>query len=257
MDLRELPINAFHRHPWEIVRADFFTHILRDEVQGDALSVLDIGSGDGFLARRLLTAWPAVAHMTCFDPAYTDRWIVEQTGSQRGLSFTAKRPEGRFDLILLLDVLEHAVDGRSILHDAASSFLEPGGSMLLSVPAHPLLYSHHDALLGHERRYTPGELRSLVSGLGLTILTQGELFGSLLLPRVVEKLAGLLFPKPPPSTTAPPSQIETALGTWRGGPLLSAVTKAMLTIDAACCRAASQWRLPSVGLSTWVLARGR
>lgn len=257
MDLRELPQHTFQRHPWELVRADFFSRILRDKVHGDALAVLDIGAGDGFFARRLLTGWPAVTYMTCYDPAYEERWLAEQRGIQHGLSFVSKKPEGRFDLLLLLDVLEHAADDRATLHEAISSFLKPGGSVLLSVPAHPLLYSHHDALLGHERRYPPSELRALVAEQGLTLLSQGQLFGSLLLPRAMAKLVELLFPKPKPSTSAPPSHIETALGTWQGGPLLTFVSKAMLTLDAAYCRLASQQNLPSAGLSTWVLAQHR
>ena len=70
MDLRELPSHAFARHPWETTRARFFLRVLRDHVDDPSLSVVDFGSGDGFFARTLLKAWPAVSKVVCFDPAY-------------------------------------------------------------------------------------------------------------------------------------------------------------------------------------------
>jgi hypothetical protein len=253
MDLRELPTEPFKRHPWEIVRADFFARLLRDHVRGCALSVLDVGAGDGYLARRLLAGWPSVARLTCYDPGYDERWVAGQSGGR--LAFTAVKPVGRFNLVLLLDVIEHAADDCAILAEA-TSLLEPGGALLLSVPAYQLLFSKHDKLLGHVRRYAPARLRGLVGELGLVLEAQGELFGSLVLPRALAKLGEVLRPEPP-STVAPRATVETALGTWQRGRLLTRAATSLLGLDAACCRLASRWHLPCAGLSTWVLALKR
>ena len=58
---------------------------------------------------------------------------------------------------------------------------------MVSVPAHPGLYSDHDRMLGHHRRYRPNELRALL-GRHLTVCASGSLFTSLLVPRAFEVL---------------------------------------------------------------------
>jgi hypothetical protein len=119
MDLRELPQNAFARHPWEIVRADFFARLLREHVRGNGLSALDMGAGDGFFAGRLLGQVSSIARITCFDLAYSEAWLRDKAAGPTALSFTAVRPTSNFDLVVLLDVIEHVADdlaGSSAAH---------------------------------------------------------------------------------------------------------------------------------------------
>ncbi len=66
----------------------------------------------------------------------------------------------RFDTIVCLNVLEHIEDDLTALR-TLSSLLEPGGHLILLVPAIPSIYGTLDRALGHCRRYTPGKLRSL------------------------------------------------------------------------------------------------
>jgi SAM-dependent methyltransferase len=70
------------------------------------------------------------------------------------------------DLILGLDVLEHIEDDESALREW-SSHLNCDGIMLLSVPAFSFLWSQHDIVLGHKRRYTKFELLRLTTRVGL------------------------------------------------------------------------------------------
>lgn len=60
---------------------------------------------------------------------------------------------GQFDTILFIHVLEHIEDDRAALQHAAK-LLKPGGKILIQVPALPFLFSVHDELVGHYRRYT-------------------------------------------------------------------------------------------------------
>lgn len=60
---------------------------------------------------------------------------------------------GRFDLVLLSEVLEHLDDDRAAL-EACYALLRPGGWLLVTVPAHPHLWTEMDELIGHRRRYT-------------------------------------------------------------------------------------------------------
>ena len=257
MDLKELPARAFARHPWEIVRAEFFLRLLRERTTGQALSALDIGAGDGYFAERLLAGCPTVARLTCFDVAYDGTWLQGKAAGDPRLTFTAQKPAGPYDLVLMLDVLEHMEDDQAGLRDAASSFLKPGGWLLLSVPAGQGLFSHHDELLGHKRRYARSSLRKLTGEAGLAVIDHGELFASLLVPRAMAKLSEVALGRNRYQGPSSPTHIETSLGTWNHGLIITSVVSAALSMDALCCRFASRLRLPFAGLSTWVLAQSR
>jgi SAM-dependent methyltransferase len=255
MDLKELPTRAFARHPWEIVRAEFFLRLLRERVKGEELAALDIGSGDGYCAERLLAGIPRMARITCFDLAYDASWLQGPATRDPRLLFTATKPTDNYDLVLMLDVLEHVEDDEAALSETASNFLKQGGSLLLSVPAGQLLFSHHDEMLSHKRRYSPARLRALTAKAGLDVLDHGQLFASLLLPRALAKLSEVTRGEKRPPINCAPARIETSLGTWHRGPLITSAVTTALSLDAACCRLASHLHLPFWGLSTWLLAQ--
>ena len=66
-----------------------------------------------------------------------------------------------YDLIALLDVLEHVPDDLASLR-AIHRRLKPGGALLLTVPANPWMWSAHDAAHHHFRRYTKKQLERAV-----------------------------------------------------------------------------------------------
>jgi hypothetical protein len=47
--------------------------------------------------------------------------------------------------------------------------LADGGTLLISVPALPALWSAHDEALGHRRRYTPRALRQAIEDAGFSV----------------------------------------------------------------------------------------
>jgi SAM-dependent methyltransferase len=241
MDLRELPGGPFQRHPWEVARMRFFRRVIVRA--GGARRVLDAGAGDGYFASELRVALGG--EVICFDPGYTDEQLREP-------GRTRERPAGLFDLILLLDVLEHVADEREFLHSILAS-LAPGGLVLISVPAWPALYSRHDLFVGHHRRYRPAELRRLIAECGLVAVESGGLFASLLLPRAGQKLAELargVRAEPTPALFGTGEQ--TGPGHWRAPPVITAAVTAALEADAALGRL-----LPfsPPGLSAWALCR--
>ena len=59
---------------------------------------------------------------------------------------------GYFDTIILVHVLEHIENDRNTLNHL-HLLLFAGGMLLIEVPAIKLLYSIHDEMLGHYRRY--------------------------------------------------------------------------------------------------------
>ena len=99
----------------------------------------------------------------------------------------------RFDLIAMLDVLEHISDDVASLRTLGER-LAPGGSLLLTVPAVPWLWSDHDVLHQHKRRYTRAVLAERLHEAGFQIAGIGY-FNSLLFPlalaqRLMARLVG-------------------------------------------------------------------
>jgi SAM-dependent methyltransferase len=68
------------------------------------------------------------------------------------------------DLVLLNDVLEHVEEDQGLLRGLVEE-MKVGANVLLTVPAHPDLWSAHDVSHGHYRRYTEETLARLWLGL--------------------------------------------------------------------------------------------
>jgi SAM-dependent methyltransferase len=73
-----------------------------------------------------------------------------------------------FHLVGLFDVLEHLPDDAEVLA-GIYSMLEPGGALLLTVPADTSLWSHVDEASGHYRRYERGELVAKLEAAGFVV----------------------------------------------------------------------------------------
>jgi SAM-dependent methyltransferase len=98
-----------------------------------------------------------------------------------------------YDLIALLDVLEHVSDDEDSLK-SIRRLLKPDGMLLLTVPANPWMWSAHDVAHHHFRRYSKRQLSQLFDRAGLTPVVHSH-FNSLLFPlialaRLVGKLRG-------------------------------------------------------------------
>jgi SAM-dependent methyltransferase len=89
-------------------------------------------------------------------------------------------PPGWAEVVLLLDVIEHVDDDVAAL-GAARTGVGEGGLLVVTVPAYQWLWSGHDEVLGHRRRYTAGELRAAVERAGFTVL-RVSYFNTLLFP---------------------------------------------------------------------------
>lgn len=101
--------------------------------------------------------------------------------------------DGAYDLIVLLDVLEHIPGDREALTSLVPR-LAPGGRILVTVPAMPWLWSAHDAAHHHQRRYTKRTLADVFAASGLAIRHATHfntvLFPAIVAARAVGKLTG-------------------------------------------------------------------
>ena len=71
-----------------------------------------------------------------------------------GLVTSLPFPDGSFDLVCALDIVEHVDDDRAALSELAR-VAAPGATLLLSIPLHPSRWTAFDELVGHRRRYEP------------------------------------------------------------------------------------------------------
>lgn len=238
MDLREQG-DGTTRHPWEIARAGFFCDLVADLPLQQGASVLDVGAGDGWLSVQLAEQVPTVGPITCWDINYDDAVLDRADGPAR----VREPPAGRFDVVLLLDVLEHVADDLGFLRDDVLPRLAPDGWLVVSVPVHPALYTAHDAMLRHERRYRVREIRSLLRRSG-TVIEEGSLFTSLLPLRAAEKALESVRHKEP-----------TGIGHWTGGPALTRLLAGILRADAAANRWLTRTPAWAPGLSYWAIVQ--
>ena len=88
----------------------------------------------------------------------------------------------RFDLAVMTDVLEHVGPDREALA-AVCALLKPGGRVVMTVPAMPMLWSSHDLAHHHLRRYRAADLRVMLleAGFESPYLTH---FNFILLPPI-------------------------------------------------------------------------
>jgi SAM-dependent methyltransferase len=246
VDLTERLRTPERRHPWEAARARFFKDVLaRSALLSAPIRVLDVGSGDGWLAGQLAAVLHPDSAITCWDSAYTDELTETLAARVRGVRrFVKVRPAGTFDLLLLLDVLEHVEDDAHFLRDLESS-LAAGGHALLSVPAWQQLFGRHDSRLNHFRRYLPEDARALLRCAGLEVLESGGLFHSLLAARALQELGARLRRR----TLLPHA------GEWHAGPVLTAAVRAAFAADTQVSEWLALVKIEAPGLSWWALCR--
>jgi len=74
-----------------------------------------------------------------------------------------------FSGILAMDVLEHVTNDGAVLEECFR-VAAPGALLFLTVPAFLWLWSRHDEIVGHKRRYTKDELVQKVENAGFEVL---------------------------------------------------------------------------------------
>jgi SAM-dependent methyltransferase len=115
--------------------------------------------------------------------------------------------EGAYDLVAILDVLEHVDEDREALRSIGRR-LKPDGRILVTVPAHPWMWSAHDEVNHHKRRYTRRTFRAAVGEAGLRVELLSW-FNSLLFPlAAAARLAGRVTGKEDSDDKLPPGPVN-------------------------------------------------
>ena len=111
--------------------------------------------------------------------------------------------DGAYDLIVLLDVLEHIPDDLGTLR-ALRPKLAIGGRFLVTVPAAPWMWSSHDSAHHHQRRYTAASLTRVVEEAGYRIRYRSH-FNTVLFPLIAgARLGGKMLKREGGDDAIPP-----------------------------------------------------
>jgi len=121
----------------------------------------EIGCGHGLLQRQIeLRYGRGVTGFDLNDFALKHNLSEQSSIYCYDIFQRAPALEGRFEIIFLLDVLEHIEDEDGFL-SALLFHLAPRGQLIINVPAGQWAYSGYDRAVGHVRRYGTKELRAV------------------------------------------------------------------------------------------------
>jgi SAM-dependent methyltransferase len=119
-------------------------------------------------------------------------------------------PDRAYHLIGAFDVIEHIDEDRAALQSIATK-LKSGGTFIMTVPAHDWMWSAHDVVNHHKRRYSKRGLRKLIDESPLRLEKIGY-FNSLLFPlAVAERLSSKLRGSEGGDIKLPPAPLNKAL----------------------------------------------
>jgi SAM-dependent methyltransferase len=157
------------QHWWFASRRDAVYDLIRQLQLPTTAAVLEIGCSGGPLMQRLRAV------------GYTDVTGIDVSGPAIELAQARGVPnvsvmdganlefaDNRFDLVIASDVLEHIEDEQKAVREWAR-VLKPGGWLLVFVPAHAYLWSEHDVVNHHFRRYSRQGLCTALQRQGLRI----------------------------------------------------------------------------------------
>jgi SAM-dependent methyltransferase len=172
--------------------------------------ILELGAGTGHNLAMLSRFGPVEASE--LDPM-ARRLASERLGRpvvETALPDLSMFPAASYDLIALLDVLEHVTDDKGSLA-AIRERLKPGGALLLTVPINPWMWSAHDVAHHHHRRYRRAEIRKLALDAGYEIDMLSP-FNSLLFPPIAAvRLLGKLTGKDDSDDAMPSAPVNKVL----------------------------------------------
>ena len=173
------------QHWWFAGRREIVRSVLAAELgnrEGEPpLRILDVGCGTG-------TNLPLLREFGQVEGVDTELAAVQfcrhrgETGVRHAAGSELPFADGRFDLVTLLDVIEHVRDDQPLL-DEARRVLSSGGLVLVTVPAYTWMWGAQDEISHHYRRYTRPRLRTSLMLAGFEPL-MSSYFNTLLFPPI-------------------------------------------------------------------------
>ena len=176
------------RHWWYRARRRIIADLIRREGRlPENARILEIGCGTGHNL-QMLSGFGHVEGLELDDEA---RALSEKRLGRKIMSSPLPElgevPDRHYDVIGAFDVIEHIEDDRAALASIATK-LKRGGKFIVTVPAHQWMWSAHDVVNHHKRRYSKWALQVLIETSPLKLERIGY-FNSLLFPLAVAERA--------------------------------------------------------------------
>ena len=147
-------------HWWFVIRGQLIQRLTkRYAAKTPPLRILNVGVATGRTSELL----SELGHVTSveYEPECCKFLREElQMDVTEGSVTNLPYPEGSYDVVCAFDVIEHVDDHQTAVAEL-QRVCNPNGLVFVTVPAHMLLWSHHDIVNQHYRRYTRSELTAL------------------------------------------------------------------------------------------------
>lgn len=236
-------------HFWFGARNRVIVAAIRSVITGlpAGYRVLEVGCGTGVVLRQLTEACQGgeVMGMDLYPEAVA---FASGRAGCRVLVGDILDPPcfGEFDMVGVFDVLEHLPNDRQIL-EGLSRMLKPGGTLILTVPAHMSLWSYFDIAACHRRRYERAGLIHKLEESGFRVEYATEFMVSLYpLIWLIRRIRG------DHTTMKRELAAAKADSELRIIPVINGLLKSVLALEAFAV--ARRWRLP-LGTSLLAVAR--
>lgn len=158
------------RHFWYRARSEVIAAAAARALgDGSAGPIVEVGCGNGAVLGALVRRFPGAAVVGLERFVEGASAAARRTGAPTAVADVACLPvRSAVRLVGAFDVVEHLDDDLGALR-SLHGVLRPGGSLLLTVPADPKLWSAFDEASGHRRRYTQSSLAAVVEGAGFEL----------------------------------------------------------------------------------------
>jgi len=201
------------RHWWYRARRKIIAELIRRYARPRVeAQVLEIGCGTGHNL-AMLAGFGHVDGLELDDEA---RALSEKRLGRAIMSSPlpelADVADRHYDLIGAFDVIEHIEDDSAAIASIAKK-LKPGGKFVMTVPAHQWMWTAHDVVNHHKRRYSRGSLKALLERSPMKLEKIGY-FNSLLFPlAIAERAASKLRDREDADVKLPPAALNAVLET--------------------------------------------
>jgi len=236
----------YNRHPWEISRRNVMFQLLKSsKIKFPVKRIVDIGGGDAFIINEIYKENLAEEYFT-IDTAYSPE-IISQLKVNYGDNpiqyvqnledYLSNFPTEENVLFLCMDVLEHLENEKEIL----SHLTQKNNYFLFAVPAFQSVFSNHDVLLGHYRRYNLKQLQDVLEQHNFQIQDKGYYFTSLLLVRWLESILN--------------KNKKASIDNWKGSTFKSKLITSVLKLDFGFTQLLQKFGIRIYGLSCYCICK--
>ncbi|MCD4679938.1 MAG: class I SAM-dependent methyltransferase [Bacteroidales bacterium] len=161
--------------------------------------ILEVGCSSGVLLNELKKSGFASENLLGIDISEKAVEAVKKNVHCNSIVMDAQHlefPDESFDIIIASDCLEHLESDENALNNWFN-VLKKGGQLLVFVPAFKFLWSYHDEINKHFRRYTSKELQVKLQNAGFNLIKTGywnfSLFFPTLMIRLINNIAFRIF----------------------------------------------------------------